>query len=221
MENTAAAEFVQNVIASNNGPCSGGIVFRIPPSVAAGVTLVNNTIALNGGSAASGVVAKGFFGGTKTRLVNNVILAIPGATALACSPEGSTAPPSPVMRNNVIWSNGGVAATTFCAAQIGVNGNASADPQLIAPASGDYHLRRSSPAIDAGDGSDSLLPTTDLDGAPRVQDGNGDGSAVVDIGAFEASPPAKIATPVPTNGPLSWALLSIVVAILAIRRRPG
>ena len=41
-----------------------------------------------------------------------------------------------------------------------------------------------SPAIDAGHRDHAPLET-DLDGAPRVQDGRGGGTAVVDIGAYE------------------------------------
>jgi hypothetical protein len=48
-----------------------------------------------------------------------------------------------------------------------------------------HALLAGSKAIDRGD--NSLLPLTDQRGAgfPRVKDGNGDGIAVVDIGAFE------------------------------------
>jgi len=48
-----------------------------------------------------------------------------------------------------------------------------------------HKLQAGSPAIDAGDNSGA--PATDQRGAgfPRKKDGNGDGIAVVDIGAFE------------------------------------
>jgi predicted outer membrane repeat protein len=46
-----------------------------------------------------------------------------------------------------------------------------------------HALLAGSKAIDRGD--NSLLPLTDQRGFPRVKDGNGDGIAVVDIGAFE------------------------------------
>src|SRR5207247_2178651 len=48
-------------------------------------------------------------------------------------------------------------------------------------------LLPASPAIDAGD--DSGCPDTDQRGAPRPVDGNGDGIAACDIGAFELQPP--------------------------------
>jgi len=46
-----------------------------------------------------------------------------------------------------------------------------------------YKLLAGSPAIDAGD--NNIIILTDQRGFPRKKDGNGDGVAVVDIGAFE------------------------------------
>src|SRR2546425_1102955 len=47
----------------------------------------------------------------------------------------------------------------------------------------DFHLLASSPAVDAGTNAD--LEPVDLDGVTRPVDGNGDGSAIVDVGAYE------------------------------------
>ncbi len=58
----------------------------------------------------------------------------------------------------------------------------SAAPDFVA---GSYHLRATSPCIDAGTNGASGLPSTDFEGDTRVLDGNGDGSAIVDIGADE------------------------------------
>ena len=91
-------------------------------------------------------------------------------------------------------------------------GNIEADPQFVDPGHwddngtpsssddffvmGDYHLLPGSPCIDAGtndiDDPDTEpieeLPETDLDGLPRIMDGDADGTAIVDMGAYEFLP---------------------------------
>jgi hypothetical protein len=56
-------------------------------------------------------------------------------------------------------------------------------------ADGDYHLRPGSPLLDAGD--PATAQGLDLDGNPLVADGNGDGIARRDLGAFELQPSAS------------------------------
>jgi len=70
-----------------------------------------------------------------------------------------------------------------------------ADPQFVDADGGDgqvgtldddLHLADTSPCIDAGD--NSLVPSgldEDLDGNPRIVDGDSDSTATVDIGAYE------------------------------------
>ena len=50
-----------------------------------------------------------------------------------------------------------------------------------------YRLTPASPAIDAGAPA-PLAGGTDAAGRPRVVDGNGDGTAVIDLGAYEFKP---------------------------------
>ena len=61
-------------------------------------------------------------------------------------------------------------------------GNISADPLFVA--AGDYHLQPGSPSIDAADPT-ATAPLVDIAGSPRPRDGNGDGVAVSDQGAYE------------------------------------
>ena len=63
--------------------------------------------------------------------------------------------------------------------------NRSDDPQFVDPGAGDLRLRQGSPAIDVGQPTPAAGNERDVAGNPRVQDGNGDGTAVRDMGAFE------------------------------------
>ena len=58
------------------------------------------------------------------------------------------------------------------------------DPRFRDGSSDDFHLQPGSPAIDAG--SEASAPANDYDGKSRPRDGNGDGVAASDIGAFES-----------------------------------
>ena len=78
------------------------------------------------------------------------------------------------------------------------SGNIGDDPLFVDPLGLDWiggtlddnlRLAQGSPCIDAGD--NALVPaelTTDLDGNPRILDGNDDGTAAVDMGAYEFTP---------------------------------
>jgi len=66
-----------------------------------------------------------------------------------------------------------------------------------------HALLPGSPAIDAGD--NSACPATDQRGVARPVDGNGDGVAVCDIGAFEASAGTTLPTPAVTPEPTAAA----------------
>ena len=64
----------------------------------------------------------------------------------------------------------------------------------------DYRLNAGSPCIDTGSNSVSGLPATDLDGNPRIADGDSNGTATVDMGAYEFSTPAGPPPDIDFNG---------------------
>jgi hypothetical protein len=66
-----------------------------------------------------------------------------------------------------------------------VNGNISADPLFTRPVSGNFHVRPGSPVVDAG--TSESAPAVDLERNPRPTEGNGDGVAAFDMGAYEGT----------------------------------
>lgn len=121
---------------------------------------------------------------------NNVFHAGSGGV-LVYSEDGNV---GNALDHNVFFSGAGAAAqfvwqgtvfAGFAAYRVGSGQDAAsqfADPQLFAPASGDLHLRATSPAVDFG--NSAFVPGAgelDIDGAPRVSGGR------VDAGADEAS----------------------------------
>ncbi len=91
---------------------------------------------------------------------------------------------------NEIDNAGGTITATYSDVEGGYagTGNLDSDPLFIDAASGTLNLRRTSPCIDHGTPSGTGLAGKDLDGNTRVVDGNSDGSAIVDMGAFEYNP---------------------------------
>ena len=78
--------------------------------------------------------------------------------------------------------------------------NIDADPMFVDPANNDYHSQAGSPCIDAG--TNDGAPSEDIDGNLRPIDGNGDGIATTDMGAYEYVPASVEFSATPTTGPI-------------------
>jgi hypothetical protein len=110
------------------------------------------------------------------------------------------------VRNSILWGNTagisghqlytGIMPTYSCIQGWtgGGTGNISSDPLFADTSSGDpadwdLHLLPASPCIDTGTNTPSGgLPTTDIEGNPRIIDGDSNGSAIVDMGICEYIP---------------------------------
>jgi hypothetical protein len=88
-------------------------------------------------------------------------------------------------------------------------GNLSGDPLFTTPISatdaptttGDFQVQVGSPVIDAGDNA-ANSSATDLAGNTRIVDGDGDSTATIDLGVYEAIPDTTAPNPpVVTGGP--------------------
>lgn len=188
----------------------------------------HDTIVGDGGSGSIGIVANATSafasGGSAVADARNVIVS-GFEHSLARSGYTSATPPFPPDAPAAIT----IAYSDFDPSTVQSTGpgayqpsnNVSADPRF---ADTDFRLAPSSPAIDAGDPaglaagiaadpvhSIPAIPdegATDRDGNARIVDGNRDGSAVTDMGAYEAATPAPPVPPAPVV-PAAPSIVSI------------
>jgi hypothetical protein len=188
--NGSDAEIDGNLIYGNKAGTGGGIYWWVRNGWR-GPRLVGNTIAENDAPTGSAVTADGF--DAATELIDNLLIAKPGQNALWCDTLWD--PRAPIVLHNDISSLGGNALGGACSGMEGIDGNVSIDPSFACPETFDFRLLTGSPAIDAGNNDVPSLPAQDLEGKPRILDGNADGTATIDFGAIEFDPAAQVPPP--------------------------
>jgi hypothetical protein len=165
---------IQNLFANNIAP-SGSQIYSSIPQSQKGFALINNTIvSVPNGNADAAVIADGF--NTNVLIENNIIYAVGDNAALLCNPIYQGGPP--IVEFNDAF-NPSTSYGDSCLGFSGSNGNISANPKLVNVTKGNYQLKATSPAINAGSNSAPDLPTKDLAGHPRIVGGT------IDMGAYE------------------------------------
>ena len=175
-------QVIGNLIVGNRvvgGYMGGGIYYVVGSGPAP--LILGNTIAGNSASRGAAIYSDGH--DQKAQILNNVIVASWGVPALACDADYDSFPP--ILQYNDVYSGGTTPSSGNCGSFIGSNGNISVDPLFVAADVTNYHLQPASPVIDLGSGSFSGIPALDLAGFARILDGNGDGVAAIDLGAYE------------------------------------
>ena len=179
ISNSADAELVSTTLSGNTAGFGGGAVANF-----GGATLTNVTISDNAATRQAGAILNDE--GSTVTLTNSIVA---NSTGGNCGGAGSFASDGHNLEDADtcgLTAEGDLTDTEPLLGALADNGGPTQTHALLA----------GSPAVDAGD--DSRCPPTDQRGASRPADGNGDGTAVCDIGAHELG---ATVLPTPTRTP--------------------
>lgn len=190
---------VENVVLQDNEAVNGG---AIAAEGTAQLRLINVVIANNrANNCCGGVALEGTNGPVNATFTNTTV-----TDNRASFLTGGVLAERATLRlvNSIVWNNSlAEVATFFGEGTVNVSfsdvgealfpgpGNISSNPQFLDSLGRDYHLQPRSPAIDGG--TNTGAPATDIEDKARPIDGNNDGVAIVDMGAFEfGTPPSHV-----------------------------
>lgn len=198
---TNSAPVIRNCIIINNGgnpvlPSGSGITVSYSSMIISNCLISDNVAEVEGG---------GIFIGNDPNPVPPMIIncTISGNSAKT-EGGGIYAQGAVSITNSIIWGNSTLNGnfdnlyavnSDVSYSNIGGNwpgsNNINTDPSFTDPANGNYRLQPTSLCIDAGTNTPVDFPT-DLDGNTRIWDGNGDGTATADMGAYEFGAPLYV-----------------------------
>ena len=181
---------VQGIYSSNlRGRIYNNIVYRSSAygihlwHAADNVTIANNTVFANGAAGMGGgiIIGAGDSPGgvvlNHTKVINNIVVNNPDSAIKEYCYKGEECTGAEnTIANNLVYGNGSGISLRMGAA----SGTIAADPQFVdyrPDGTGNYHLKRTSPAINKG--LAAFAPATDIDNAPRPR------GTAPDIGAYE------------------------------------
>ena len=209
----SSPELANVVITKNSAGSNGGAIYNRAENGASSspaitnATFFDNEAASNGGAIAN-AIPEGSSGGAQPEIANTIFFQNQAPDAGdAISNQGSGAIPG--VRHSLFTD--GVDADVSGPLAVDDNNGAGdplfVDPRavsttnpVIGPSNDGLRPAANSPVVDAGD--NSLVPSelaVDVIGDERIQDGNEDGTATVNIGAYE-TPGLPIATSVTITG---------------------
>ncbi|HEX6852446.1 MAG TPA: right-handed parallel beta-helix repeat-containing protein [Candidatus Polarisedimenticolaceae bacterium] len=161
------------------GGIGGAIYMIVPATPNDDQAIVNNTFvgneATNVYAGEQGALAISPLSNRLT-IANNVFASNTSGIYRTIGSEAWT----PTLLSNVLWNGG----ANFVNLQPGPTDRVM-DPQLHDVAGAVYHLEPDSRCVDAGVNAALLRREADVEGHPRIVDGNYDGTAIVDVGACE------------------------------------
>jgi hypothetical protein len=174
------------------------------PETAGSLLAVNLTIVGNGEPGSAGVLVRGNTGNAAVNMLNSIVAN--AETSLWRVEAGGDDVDLTVRYSSYDGSKTMLAGAGTGSDTLENNLANAPDSGFVNPAASDYRLRSDSVLIDAGN---PLPPIgeSDLRGLSRVRDGDGNGSSVTDIGAFEyqrvpPSPAFSVAPAAPLFGDL-------------------